>query len=288
MSYPTFLTPVERAVRAEREAQDAQSDELPDDDACWEWAGARDSDGYGVKTVDGRQWRVHRLVFMQATGEDPAEHMVLHSCDNPPCYRPSHLRLGTHADNMRDKVERDRCRNQYTDADACVYGHAFTEENTYVNPASGNRQCRTCRRLSNALDKMLVGLPKATRQVMREVHRARLRRQFELGEENHPDLDPHDIAVVTRHEYAFRAERWKEINAQRASSGCEVKGRNPAASCTAWDGVLLEEVYEALAEPDPAKLYAELIQVAAVAQAWAGAIDRRTATARPSTEPKEN
>lgn len=44
-----------------------------------------------------------------------------------------------------------------------------------------------------------------------------------------------------------------------------------------WTHVLLEEVYEALAEDDPAKLRAELVQVAAVAAAWVEAIDRREA-----------
>ena len=35
-----------------------------------------------------------------------------------------------------------------------------------------------------------------------------------------------------------------------------------------WALILLEEVYEALAEADPAKLRAELVQVAAVCAAW--------------------
>jgi len=47
-----------------------------------------------------------------------------------------------------------------------------------------------------------------------------------------------------------------------------------------WRAILLEEVYEALAEEDPARLRAELVQVAAVAAAWVEAIDRRTAAAR--------
>ncbi|MFE1550602.1 hypothetical protein [Streptomyces sp. NPDC058718] len=44
-----------------------------------------------------------------------------------------------------------------------------------------------------------------------------------------------------------------------------------------WAHVLFEEVREALAESDPAKLRAELIQVAAVCAAWIYDIDRRPA-----------
>lgn len=43
-----------------------------------------------------------------------------------------------------------------------------------------------------------------------------------------------------------------------------------------WRHILAEEYHEALAETDPAKLRAELVQVAAVAVAWVEAIDRRT------------
>lgn len=42
-----------------------------------------------------------------------------------------------------------------------------------------------------------------------------------------------------------------------------------------WRDILAEEVHEAFAETDPATLRAELIQVAAVAQAWAEDIDSR-------------
>lgn len=45
-----------------------------------------------------------------------------------------------------------------------------------------------------------------------------------------------------------------------------------------WRDILLEEVYEAMAEDDPHRLATELVEVAAVAVAWVEAIERRTPT----------
>ncbi len=51
-----------------------------------------------------------------------------------------------------------------------------------------------------------------------------------------------------------------------------------------WRDILLEEVFEALAESDPGKLRTELIQVAAVATQWAEAIDRRGASGEAQSD----
>jgi hypothetical protein len=32
----------------------------------------------------------------------------------------------------------------------CIEGHPFDEDNTYINPTTGRRQCKTCRRKSSA------------------------------------------------------------------------------------------------------------------------------------------
>ncbi|MET7924770.1 NUDIX hydrolase [Streptomyces sp. NPDC005349] len=50
-----------------------------------------------------------------------------------------------------------------------------------------------------------------------------------------------------------------------------------AAGVGTWTHVLYEEVWEALAESDPAKLRAELVQVSAVCAAWIADIDSRPA-----------
>lgn len=63
-----------------------------------------------------------------------------------------------------------------------------------------------------------------------------------------------------------------ERRADMARQECEERF---ASGCGTWRDILLEEVYEALAESNPAKLRKELVQIAAVAVAWMEAIDRR-------------
>jgi len=48
------------------------------------------------------------MAYWIGTGKEPRELHVRHRCDNPPCVNPDHLLLGTHAENMADKVERGR------------------------------------------------------------------------------------------------------------------------------------------------------------------------------------
>ena len=76
---------------------------------CWEWQAGRHSRGYGIFYLTGHtQILAHRLALALATGTTPEGAYALHSCDNPPCCNPEHLRLGTHSDNMRDRSARGR------------------------------------------------------------------------------------------------------------------------------------------------------------------------------------
>jgi hypothetical protein len=78
-------------------------------------------------------------------------------------------------------------------------------------------------------------------------------RQVELwGEQSHPFR--YDNSTDDANYYTWKAEEWKTRNSHRV----EYEG-------VAWSGVLLEEVFEALAEDDPDKQIEELEQVAAVA-----------------------
>ncbi|OKJ06812.1 hypothetical protein [Kitasatospora sp. CB01950] len=95
------------------------------------------------------------------------------------------------------------------------------------------------------------------RQFAEQIDAERTRQLAKFGDQHHPDGTGLPI-------YAHSAVRYREQADRNAESGV-----------LAWRDVLLEEVYEALAESDPAKLRAELVQVAAVCAAWIHDLDRR-------------
>jgi hypothetical protein len=92
--------------------------------------------------------------------------------------------------------------------------------------------------------------------ILNEVWEERILQHAKWGEQNHPDGTGSDLDVAVAHD---------------ARKTCQTKARQGRVT---WQDILEEEVCEAYAESDPVKLRAELVQVAAVAVAWAEKIDR--------------
>lgn len=83
--------------------------QVSEGDECWLWTAGKNSAGYGVLSVERRPMLAHRFSLSLHRGEMvPPGVFVLHSCDNPGCVNPGHLRQGTQKENMQDAKLRGR------------------------------------------------------------------------------------------------------------------------------------------------------------------------------------
>lgn len=84
---------------------------LVNSQGCWECishASPPHRGGYPVLERNGRFYRMSRYVFEVVNGYIDEDKFVMHTCDNPKCINPDHLKLGTPKENTQDMVRKGR------------------------------------------------------------------------------------------------------------------------------------------------------------------------------------
>jgi len=101
------------------------------------------------------------------------------------------------------------------------------------------------------------------KRMVADLRAERTRQNAKWGEQNHPDGTGPGVRFWTADMATMR-----HVCRQECDDAAKADGMT-------WRHILLQEIFEALAESDPAKLRAELVQAGVVIVQWIEAIDRR-------------
>ena len=115
---------------------------------CWLWEGYKNMvGGYGRISYPKTNTLVHKLAYETRKGSPVAEGLELdHLCREKSCWNPAHLEEVTRSINTKRGLVPILNRERNASITHCPMGHEYSEENTYINPRTNCRQCRTCRR----------------------------------------------------------------------------------------------------------------------------------------------
>jgi len=133
--------------RKSRPLKDRFWEKVHKTETCWLWTGSKrggeSGSVYGsimLKYEKGKHNDefTHRVSYILEHGVIPKGMHVLHTCDNPLCVRPDHLRVGTHQDNMNDKKAKGRENLETTAKD-------FSFRNSKGKIITGRNLAKFCR-----------------------------------------------------------------------------------------------------------------------------------------------
>jgi hypothetical protein len=94
---------------------------ITQDGQCWNWNASINRSGYGQFWLDDKMRLAHRIAFAIYNNDlsiiyntknyhkcNNTFKCILHKCDNKKCCNPNHLFIGTNADNIKDKINKNR------------------------------------------------------------------------------------------------------------------------------------------------------------------------------------
>ena len=109
---------------------------------CWEWKAGKFSSGYGEFSLNGRDFRAHRISYELFKGKIPQDKEIDHLCRTPSCINPEHLEAVTHRENNNRGIGPTAKNAKKTH---CNKGHKFSNDNIYFRKSRPNsRECLKC------------------------------------------------------------------------------------------------------------------------------------------------
>lgn len=127
-------------------------------DACWPWRGSLTAYGYGTIWIENHRRAAHIVGWELTNGPVPEGLQLDHRCHDPKfcqlsrrcphrrCVNPAHLEPVTARVNLLRGGGVSAANAAKTH---CPQGHEYTAANTYHDPRTGNRQCVTCRQVTD-------------------------------------------------------------------------------------------------------------------------------------------
>lgn len=100
------------------------------DTPCLDHGQGGDKHGYGRIRNGGKSIPAHRIAYAEhhnISVDDILGYEIRHLCHNPRCVNPSHLLIGTHADNMRDMAEAGRAPSGVDNVNAKLSKYIVSE-----------------------------------------------------------------------------------------------------------------------------------------------------------------
>lgn len=129
-------------------------------ETCWIWKGLPGAGGYGQMCFRGVTRKAHRVSYELFKGAIPPKKIVMHTCDKPDCVNPSHLKIGTQKESVKDCIDKNRFKgfrsgqrfkefsaykNWEVSKGLCKFGHDKSIGGVYVNQKDGYKCCMICK-----------------------------------------------------------------------------------------------------------------------------------------------